>query len=111
MKAIENFAKKYHQNITVINDEEVDLFLHQIKNKMLLVAIVGEGSAGKSTLINALLRDRYYGTVIINSQDQYFRLLPSGIGRVTGVRMFIAHDPDVHDSPCKSPTGACDVSM
>lgn len=28
-------------------------------NKMILVAIVGEGSCGKSTLINALLRNRY----------------------------------------------------
>ena len=62
LKKIENFTKKYCQNIAVINNEEVDLFLHQIKNKMLLVAIVGEGSAGKSTLINAFLRDRYYGT-------------------------------------------------
>ena len=62
LKQIDNFAKKYCQNITIINDDEVDLFLHQIKNKMLLVAIVGEGSAGKSTLINAFLRDRYYGT-------------------------------------------------
>ena len=61
LKKIQDFAEKYHQNVAVINNEEVDLFLHQIKNKMLLVAIVGEGSAGKSTLINAFLRDRYYG--------------------------------------------------
>ena len=37
----------------------MESFLHQIKNKMILVAIVGEGSCGKSTLVNALLRNRY----------------------------------------------------
>ena len=58
-KKIEEHSKKYGQDIAIINNEEVDLFLHQIKNKMILVAIVGEGSAGKSTLVNSILRDKY----------------------------------------------------
>uniref|UniRef100_A0A1X7U473 Dynamin N-terminal domain-containing protein n=1 Tax=Amphimedon queenslandica TaxID=400682 RepID=A0A1X7U473_AMPQE len=76
-----------------INNEGLKLFLHQIKNKMLLVAVVGEGSCGKSTLINAFLRDR---------------ILPSGIGKVTGCRIFIGHDPNVHKDPCESSNGHCD---
>ena len=58
LKRIFDCAKKHGQCVT-INLEVVESFLHQIKNKMILVAIVGEGSCGKSTLINALLRDRY----------------------------------------------------
>ena len=58
-KKFEEYSKKYGQDIAIINNEEVDLFLHQIKNKMILVAIVGEGSAGKSTLVNSILRDKY----------------------------------------------------
>lgn len=38
-----------------------------------------------------------------------YRFLPSAIGRVTGVRIFIGHDPNVHDGPCKHSNG-CDVS-
>ncbi|XP_019856264.1 PREDICTED: uncharacterized protein LOC105313968 isoform X2 [Amphimedon queenslandica] len=73
-----------------VNAESLNLFFHQIENKMLLVAVVGEGSSGKSTLINAFLRDK---------------ILPSGIGKVTGFRIFIGHDKDVHEDPCS--TGYC----
>ncbi|XP_019856271.1 PREDICTED: uncharacterized protein LOC109584826 isoform X2 [Amphimedon queenslandica] len=79
--------------VTCINDERLQLFLHQIENKMLLVAVVGEGSCGKSTLINAFLRDK---------------ILPSGIGKVTGFRIFIGHDSNVHKTPCPNfPKGNC----
>ena len=79
---------------------------------MLLVAVVGEGSSGKSTLVNAFLRDKY----VSNCNNNYIvtilhhRILPSGIGRVTGFRIFIGHDTNVHKDPCESSTGHCDVS-
>ena len=41
----------------VVSDEELDTFLLQIKHSMVLVAVVGEGSCGKSTLLNTFLRD------------------------------------------------------
>lgn len=58
MKKIDDYAKE-HGLGSVVNNEEIGLFLQEIKNKMILVAVVGEGSSGKSTLINALLRDRF----------------------------------------------------
>ncbi|XP_019856053.1 PREDICTED: uncharacterized protein LOC109584676 isoform X2 [Amphimedon queenslandica] len=93
LRRIDESNKKHVQggDSCIHNDEGLQLFLHQIKNKMLLVAVVGEGSCGKSTLINAFLRDK---------------ILPSGIGKVTGFRIFIGHDPKVHKDPCKS--GNCD---
>ena len=39
-----------------------------------------------------------------------YRFLPSGIGRVTGVRIFIGHDPNVHPGLCESTAGPCSVS-
>ena len=47
------------EGASCFNDKELKLFCDQIKNKMLLVAIVGEGSSGKSTLINAFLGETY----------------------------------------------------
>ena len=41
----------------VVSDGELDTFLLQIKHCMVLVAVVGEGSCGKSTLLNTFLRD------------------------------------------------------
>ncbi|XP_019856260.1 PREDICTED: uncharacterized protein LOC109584823 isoform X2 [Amphimedon queenslandica] len=93
LKKIDDSCKEYKEGGPCINEKELELFLHQIENKMLLVAVVGEGSCGKSTLINAFLRDK---------------ILPAGIGRVTGFRIFIGHDPNVHETPCESSTGYCD---
>ncbi|XP_019856249.1 PREDICTED: uncharacterized protein LOC109584817 [Amphimedon queenslandica] len=94
LRKIDDSHKKYAKGgVTCINNEKLQLFLHQIENKMLLVAVVGEGSCGKSTLINAFLRDK---------------ILPSGIGKVTGFRIFIGHDRDVHKTPCQK--GNCSVS-
>ena len=38
------------------------------------------------------------------------RILPSGIGKVTGFRIFIGHDQDVHKGPCENSNRPCDVS-
>ena len=57
LKKIDDYAKKYGQG-SAVNNDEIELFLQEIKNKMILVAVVGEGSSGKTTLINAFLRDR-----------------------------------------------------
>ena len=60
LKKIHGCAKKHGQDVAInLEVQLVESFLHQIKNKMILVAIVGEGSCGKSTLVNALLRNRY----------------------------------------------------
>ncbi|XP_019857110.1 PREDICTED: uncharacterized protein LOC100635202 isoform X1 [Amphimedon queenslandica] len=94
LRKIDDSHKKHVKGgVTCINDERLQLFLHQIENKMLLVAVVGEGSCGKSTLINAFLRDK---------------ILTSGIGKVTCFRIFIGHDPNVHKTPCPNfPKGYC----
>ena len=47
----------YGKPIPTVRDDELDAFKLQIENRMLLVAFFGEGSAGKTTLINAILRD------------------------------------------------------
>lgn len=57
MKKIDDYTTKYGLG-SVVNNEEIELFLQEIKNKLILVAVVGEVSSGKSTLINAFLRDR-----------------------------------------------------
>lgn len=111
MKKIDDYATKHGQG-SVINNEGIKLFLQEVKHKMILVAVVGEGSSGKSTLINAFLRDRSVCKPhVINSYYcMSYRLLPSAVGRVTGVRVFIGHDSEVHQVPCDALNGSCDVS-
>jgi GTPase SAR1 family protein len=76
----------------VVSDDELDSFLLQVKHKMLLVAVVGEGSSGKSTLLNTFLRDHY---------------LPTGVKRNTAVRIYIGHRSSCHQEKCQDPTGIC----
>ena len=112
MKKIDDYAKKHGQG-SVINNEGIELFLQEIKNKMILVAVVGEGSSGKSTLINAFLRDKSVckpPSSLLLSYCMSYRLLPSAVGKVTGVRVFIGHNPIVHKGPCDALNGSCDVS-
>ena len=43
---------------SVIKESEVDEYLAMVSKRMVIVPFLGEGSSGKSTLINALLGDK-----------------------------------------------------
>ena len=58
LQTLNNCLRNHGMPYPVVSDDESDSFLLQVKNRMLLVAVVGEGSSGKSTLLNAFLRNR-----------------------------------------------------
>jgi GTPase SAR1 family protein len=92
LKTFNEILKNHEKPFPVVSDGELDSFLFQVDNKMLLVAVVGEGSSGKSTLLNTFLRDHY---------------LPTGVKRNTAVRIYIGHRSSCHQEKCQDPTGIC----